>query len=75
MEQCGTFYVRHPIEKNQDKRDMEDARNQVAENKTTHCWGISGDNLMTHFQWDVCHLRTAKVIDTMSHRLENDRLL
>ena len=41
----------------------------------THCWGISGDNLMTHFQCEVCHFSNLHVRNTMSHRMADDMLL
>ena len=55
--------------------DVEDTRDMVVYNKTTHCWGILGDNLMKMFQCDVSNFRNVQGRDQMSHNLEDDRLL
>ena len=54
---------------------VKDYRNLLVDNKTTHLWGRSGDNLMTHFQCEVYNLRNVKGRDLMSHILEGDILL
>ena len=41
----------------------------------THHWVILWDHLMTHFQYDVFHFRNVQGSYTVSHRLEDYKLL
>ena len=56
-----------PHEKFSDKGKVEDDINLVVYNEMTHLWGRPGDQLVTHFQCDICHFGNVEGGNSMSH--------